>query len=141
VRRRTILLAVAGVGLAGCGSGDRSQRSHAPVTPAERAGVADFKYCLEGASVLTAAPGKTIPELGKAPAGQDAQGAKWVLSAGWRFTKHSANIYYGDSEGAAANAAGGLGKGAQQKSRLVIAPSEGSTLSSDEAQLVSDCLL
>jgi hypothetical protein len=103
--------------------------------------VADFKYCLEGASVLTAAPGKTIPELGKAPAGQDEQGAKWVLSAGWRFTKHSANIYYGDSEGAAAKAAGGLGKGAQQKGRLVIAPSEGSTLSSDEAQLVTDCLL
>src|SRR5213076_3278161 len=65
VSRRTILLAVAVVGLAGCGSGDRSEGSHAPVTPAERAGVADFKYCLEGASVLTAPPGKTIPELGK----------------------------------------------------------------------------
>ena len=139
--RGAILLAVAVVGLAGCGSGDGSQRSHAPVTPAERAGVADFKYCLEGASVLTAEPGKTIPELGKAPAGQDAQDAKWVLSAGWRFTKHSANIYYADSEGAAAKAAGELGKGAQQKGRLAIAPSEGSTLSSDEAQLVTDCLL
>jgi hypothetical protein len=141
VSRRTILLAVAVVGLAGCGSGDRSEGSHAPVTPAERAGVADFKYCLEGASVLTAPPGKTIPELGKAPAGQDVQGAKWVLSAGWRFTKHSANIYYADSDAAAAKAAGELGKAAQQKGRLVIAPSKGSSLESDEAQLVSDCLL
>jgi hypothetical protein len=141
VSRRTILLAVAVMGFAGCGSGDSKQRSHAPTTPAERAAVADLKYCLEGASVLTAAPGKTIPELGKAPAGQDLEGAKWVLAAGWRFTKHSANIYYGDSDGAATKAAGALGKGAQQKGRLIIAPSEGSSLESDEAQLVTDCLL
>jgi hypothetical protein len=140
VSRSTILLAVAVMGLAGCGSGDHSEPSQTPATPAERAAVGEFKYCLEGASVLTAAPGKTIPELGKAPAGQDAQGAKWVLSAGWRFTKHSANVYYANSDGAAANAAADLGKGAQQKGRLVVAPSEGSSLESDEAQLVTDCL-
>ena len=57
-----------------------------------------------------------------------------MLSAGWRFTKHSANIYYADSDAAAAKAAGELGKAAQQKGRLVIAPSKGSSLESDEAQ-------
>lgn len=138
---RAILLAVAVTGLAGCGSSGSGQagNSQAPVSAAERAAVAELKYCLEGAGALAAAPGKTIPELGNAPGGQDAQGAKRVLVAAWNDTKHSASVYYADTDGAAANAAGGLGKGVQQKGRLVVAPGE-TPLSDDEALLVSDCL-
>jgi hypothetical protein len=137
VSRRVVLLAAV-IGLAGCGGGGGSQ---APSSPGERAAVAQLKYCLEGAGAITAAPGNSIPELGKAPSGQDADGAKRVLVAAWRDTKHSADVYYADSDAAAAKAAGGLGTGAESKGRLVVAPGRESPASSDELLLLSDCLL
>jgi hypothetical protein len=123
--------------LAGCGSDDRSQ---APESAAQHTDVGQLKYCLEGAGAVTAVPGKTIPELGKAPSGQDVQGAKRVLVVAWGDTKHSANVYYADTEAVAASAAGSLGKAVQQKGQVIIAPGEESPMSDDEALLASDCL-
>jgi hypothetical protein len=142
---RAALLSAVVLGMAGCGSGgygDSATQTQAPTTPAERAAVAELKYCFEGAGALTAKPGKTIPDVGEIRAAPSVKDAKHVLVIAWPDAKHVANAYFAASDAAAETAAGELAaKPIAQKGRVLIAADSDARPSSDEALLASDCLL
>jgi hypothetical protein len=142
-RRIALLPAALVLGIAGCGGGggDGDAQTRAPVTPAERAAVAELEYCFEGAGAFTAKPGKALPEVGDIAAAPDVKHAKHVLVVGWPDTKHVANAYFATSDAAAETAAGELAaKPLARKGRVLIAPDPDAVPSSDEALLASDCL-
>ena len=141
---RAVLLPAVILGMTGCGGGgdgDGATRTQAPTTPAERAAVAELKYCFEGAGALTAKPGKTIAEVGEIHPAPEVKDAKHVLVIAWADTKHLANAYFAASDAAADSAAGELAaKPIARKGRVLIAPDSDAPPSSDEALLASDCL-
>ena len=138
LRPSALLVSILAVALAACGEGG----SEPPSSAASRSAAAQLKYCIEGAGGLTASPGKQVEELDGVRDAPKVNDARHILVLYWADTKDVANAYYARTDEAAAKAEDELGvKGVESKGKVVVVPDEDSPPSSDEALLISDCLL
>jgi hypothetical protein len=140
LRSSALLLSILAVAVARTACGDSG--SEPPSSAASRDAAAQLKYCIEGAGGLTASPGKRVAELDGVPDAPELKDARHILVLYWADTKDVANAYYARSDEAGAKAAEDLGvDGVEFKNQVVVVPDEDSPPSTDEALLISDCLL